>query len=238
MISELPKAFFVSGTDTGVGKTVVSAILALGLSAHYWKPIQSGCVYDDDSDSSSMPADGENTDSQFILKSGVDPARVLKERYVLRQPLSPHLAARLDGVSISLEDFQMPDTRSMKHLIIEGAGGLLVPINDRHKVIDLIQHFDLPVVLVARSKLGTINHTLLSLEVLRNRGIEIAGVIMCGEPNAENKNAIERYGDVKVLAEVPPLPDLSKRTLLSCFENSFQLKSFGKSSERESPARI
>lgn len=189
---EFPSAFFVTGTDTDVGKTIVSALLTIALDGTYWKPIQSG------------RDERGQTDSDRLRSFG---CRVLPERYCLGQPLSPHLAARLDGVEIELADFELP--RVEGSLIVEGAGGLLVPVNDRHLMIDLIGHLGLPVVLVARSGLGTINHTLLSIGALRRSGIPILGVVLNGVPNEENRRAIEFYGQVSVIAEVEPIGDLS-----------------------------
>jgi dethiobiotin synthetase len=203
---DFPKAFFVSGTDTDVGKTVVSAVLCHGLEAHYWKPVQSG-----------LPADVD-----FITSTGVPKQRIIAERHRFSQPLSPHLAARLDKQSITLNDFALPDCSKMNHLIVEGAGGLLVPLNDKDKVIDLISFLQLPVLLVARSALGTINHTLLSLEALRARKLEIFGVVMTGNKNSENRKAIEQYGNIKVIAELPQLADFNQQTLVDCFFNEFQ----------------
>jgi len=200
-----PKAFFLTGTDTDVGKTVVSAVLSLGLSAHYWKPVQSG----------------QPKDSDFMEAAGLPREMIFPERYCFSQPLSPHLAARIDSQSIELSDFSLPDLAEVKHLVVEGAGGLLVPLNERDKVIDLIKSLALPVVLVARSALGTINHTLLSLEALRKRDIDVFGVIMTGLPNRENRLAIERFGDVAVLAEIPILPDFKAETLARCFADCF-----------------
>jgi dethiobiotin synthetase len=148
-------------------------------------------------------------------------AKIFPERYCFSQPLSPHLAARIDSQSIKIDDFVLPDLAQVKHLVVEGAGGLLVPLNEHDKVIDLIQSFALPVVLVARTALGTINHTLLSLEALRQRKIEILGVVMTGEPNLENRLAIERFGAVDVLAEIPVLPDFKTETLARCFVECF-----------------
>jgi dethiobiotin synthetase len=189
---EFPSAFFVTGTDTDVGKTIVSALLTIALDGTYWKPIQSG------------RDERGQTDSDRLRSFG---CRVLPERYCLGQPLSPHLAARLDGVEIELADFELP--RVEGSLIVEGAGGLLVPVNDRHLMIDLIGHLGLPVVLVARSGLGTINHTLLSIGALRRWGIPILGVVLNGPLNGENRRAIEFYGQVSVIAEVEPIGDLS-----------------------------
>jgi dethiobiotin synthetase len=192
--SGFPPAFFVTGTDTDVGKTIVSALLTIALDGYYWKPIQSGR---DDRGLTDRDRVGQLT--------GLGPERLLPERYCLGQPLSPHLAARLDGVEIELTDFELPVGLD-RPLIVEGAGGLLVPINDRHLMIDLIGHLGLPVVVVARSGLGTINHTLLSIGALRRSGIPILGVILNGPLNPENRRAIEFYGQVSVIAEVEPIP--------------------------------
>lgn len=205
MHTDFPKVFFVSGTDTDVGKTLVSAVLAIGLNAYYWKPVQSG----------------PDTDSAALEKVGVDPGRILPETYTLTEPLSPHLAARLDNKQISLDDISLPIIRQDQHLIVEGAGGLLVPLNDDKLVIDLIKKLELPVVLVSRTTLGTINHTLLSIEALKTRKIPIVGVIMSGNPNEENKKAIEHYGAVKVLGVVPRLESLTRKDLLATFESVF-----------------
>jgi dethiobiotin synthetase len=215
MTGIFPKSFFVTGTDTGVGKTVVSAILALGLSAHYWKPVQAGMH--------SCTEQGESilTDSEFLSMAGVESRFILKERHLLREPLSPHLAARLDNITISLADFVLPDTSNMKHLIVEGAGGLMVPLNDQDKVIDLIVHLGLPVLLVARSGLGTINHTLLSLAAMREKSLDIIGVALVGDRNTDNRRTIEQFGSVEVVAEVPLLTDFRTGTFLSCFKEHF-----------------
>ena len=187
-INKLPSEIFVTGTDTGIGKTVVSALLTAGLSATYWKPIQSGLK--------------EETDTQFVKRvTGLPTDYFVQERYRLQEPLSPHASAEIDGVSISLSDFRIPKYET-EHLIVEGAGGLMVPINDETMIIDLIEYLDLPVLMVARSELGTLNHTFLSLEALRSRGVPIIGVIMNGPKNESNRKAIEKYGKVKVIGEI------------------------------------
>lgn len=192
------QGFFVTGTDTDVGKTVVSAWLAARLGASYWKPVQAG-------------TEGE-TDTQTVKRLAELPeARIFSETYVLPEPLSPHEAARRAGVSIRLDDFKPPETD--EPLIVEGAGGLLVPLNDTEFVIDLAADLHLPIVLVARSGLGTINHTLLSLEALRRRGLVIAGVVMVGPESVHNRAAIERYGKTQVLAEIPWFDTLDSKAL-------------------------
>lgn len=204
MHSLFPPQFFVTGTDTNVGKTVVSAMLTLGLGAAYWKPVQSGLE--------------DITDTEFVRQATVlDDSHFLPERFRLTQPLSPHAAAAIDGVAIRLTDFQRPPT-DKPHLIVEGAGGLMVPLNDRDLVIDLIRWLDLPVCLVARSSLGTINHTLLSIEQLRRSNIPILGVILNGEKNPGNRAAIEHYGRVEILGEVDRLDAIAPNTLKSAFQ--------------------
>ncbi len=203
-----PPAFFVSGTDTHVGKTVVSALLTLGLGAAYWKPIQSGL------------ADGGDRLTVQQL-TGLDQSHFLPERYRLTQPLSPHAAAALDGVEIQLTDFCLPQDHHKPHLVVEGAGGLLVPLNGQHYVLDLIRWLDLPVLLVCRSTLGTINHTLLSLQALRQAQVPILGVVLNGPRNPGNRQAIETYGQVPVLAEVEPLTELTPSSLQAAFQQSF-----------------
>ena len=192
------KGYFVTGTDTNVGKTIISAYLMRALDGDYWKPIQSGL-------------DGE-TDTETVRRlTGLPPERFHPSAYELRAPLSPHESARRDGVAISLDAFKLPKTS--RPLIVEGAGGVLVPLNGDALMIDLIKRLALPVILVARSTLGTINHTLLSLEALRTRRIEIAGVIMSGAPNEANRRAIESYGHARVLAEIPILSPLNAETI-------------------------
>jgi dethiobiotin synthase len=192
MSNLFPPAFFVTGTDTNVGKTVVSAILTAGLGAAYWKPVQSGTT--------------EETDSQWIARVlNLPAALVHEEAYRLTQPLSPHASARIDGVYIEMERFRLP-RHDGNHLIVEGAGGVMVPLNEQHLVIDLIKQLRLPALVVARSGLGTINHTVLTLQALRRQDIEVLGVVMNGPPNPSNREAIEYYGKAQVLAEIPPLP--------------------------------
>lgn len=202
----LPQRFFISGTDTDVGKTMVSAILALGLNASYWKPVQCG----------NEPC----SDSQWLASVGVAPTNILPERHNLKNPLSPHRAAELEGVTIALDDFELPTTNNSP-LIVEGAGGLLVPLNSKDLVIDLAAKLQLSVLLVSRSGLGTINHTLLSIMALRQKNVELLGVVMNGEPNPANKAAIEHYGKTTVLAEIPPIKQISRESLQRAFDSSF-----------------
>ena len=197
------RGVFVTGTDTGVGKTVVSALLvsALRRSAKvgYWKPVQTGIEEDDDT-------------AEVRRLAACDAAEIADVGVRLHRPLSPHLSARLAGQTIEMADLLrtaegLPDDR---YWIVEGAGGLLVPLNESAMMADLMRAVSLPAVIVARSGLGTINHTLLTVSELVRWSIDIAGVVMVGDTNAENRLAIERYGGVRVLAEIPVLTDLSK----------------------------
>ena len=192
----MQRGLFVTGTDTGVGKTVVSAALMIALRdavpVRYWKPIQTGIEQDDDTATVAQLA---RCTAAELLTSGVR----------LRRPVSPHLAARLSETMIELpplEDLFNDASRSTR-LVVEGAGGVLVPVNDIQFMTDLMARLDLPAVIVARSTLGTINHTLLTIEALRRRSLTIAGVVLVGPPNADNRQAIEQYGDVRVLGDMP-----------------------------------
>jgi len=191
--------YFVTGTDTDVGKTVACAWLMLHMGAHYWKPIQSGL---EERDIDAMKA---------ITKLGNE--HFLPSTHELTQPLSPHESAKRDNVQISLDDFEIPKTD--KNLIIEGAGGCMVPINDDHYVIDLIKHLNAPAIIVARSMLGTINHTVLTIEALKQRGIEIKGIIISGPFMPHNRQAIEQYGQIPIIAEIPQLHELTPDALLA-----------------------
>lgn len=170
-----PRRYFITGIDTNVGKTVVSSIFVRALEADYWKPIQSG--------------DLEYSDSHKIQAWAKHPKlQIHPERYQLKTPASPHHAAALENVNIQVEDFELPDTEN--HLIVEGAGGLFVPINQKHTIIELIQQLNIPVILVASYYLGSINHTLLSLSALREKNIPIAALVFQGNTNHSSRNVI------------------------------------------------
>lgn len=180
--------YFVTGIDTNVGKTVVSAILVKAFNAHYWKPIQSG--------------DLENTDSMKVQKlSRVSQNQILPETYKLHTPASPHYAAQVENVQIQLSDFNLPKIEDA--LIIEGAGGLMVPINHQHLMINLIQKMGLPAILVSRNYLGSINHTLLSIAALKQHHIPIKGIIMIGDKNEASEDAIQHIGRISILHHIP-----------------------------------
>lgn len=199
------RGLFVTGTDTGVGKTVVSAALLhrfrRASPLRYWKPIQTGIEQDDDT------AEVERliADRQVTLSTGIR----------LRHPVSPHLAARLNGTTIAIEDVvrPLPTGGGSFAWIVEGAGGALVPINHSDTMTDVMVRLALPVVVVARSGLGTINHTLLTIEALRRRDLAVAGVVMVGDPDAENRAAIEHHGSTPVLGEMPRLSPLTSERL-------------------------
>ncbi|HVQ11540.1 MAG TPA: dethiobiotin synthase [Methyloceanibacter sp.] len=192
------EGFFVTGTDTNVGKTVVSAWLVARLGACYWKPVQAG--------------NHPETDSAIVRRlSDAPPDRILPEAYVLPEPIAPHEAARRAGVAIDMQKLVPPPGDRL--LVVEGAGGLMVPLTERAFVIDLAHELDLPVLLVTRSTLGTINHTLLSLEAIRRRGLHLAGVVVNGPETPHNRAAIERYGQVEIIAEIPWLDQMTAASL-------------------------
>ena len=209
----MPERFFITGTDTGVGKTVVSALLCAALDAIYWKPIQTGAR--------------EGTDRKTVMQLARLPrARTFPEIYRFAPPISPHLAARRAGVRIQLRQIRVPRLAPRESLVVEGAGGALVPINGTQLMTDLMKHLRLPVLLVARTSLGTINHTLLSLAALRAARLDIRGVIMVGEPDRENRNAIEHYGNVEVVGMVPRLKKINRSALLEVFHKYFDRQAF------------
>jgi dethiobiotin synthetase len=202
----------VTGTDTGIGKTVFAAGLASFLGAKYWKPIQAGL-------------DGE-TDSRHVARLGrLSNDRIVPERYSLKTPASPHRAAEIDGVSIDTKSLHVPDTGKFP-LVIEGAGGLMVPLSRSKLYVDIFARWQLPVVLCARTALGTINHSLLSIEALRNRGIDILGIAFVGDENVDTENSICRIGQIRRLGRLPWLSSLSADTLQTAFEGSFSRDDF------------
>jgi dethiobiotin synthetase len=203
------RGVIVAGTDTGVGKTLLSALLMLKMpKAVYWKPVQSGTL--------------EETDSEAVARlSECDQSRIIPERYKLTQPLSPHLSARLEHTQIEPSQLILPETESF--LIVELAGGVLVPLRDDVLQIGMVKHWELPVIIVARSTLGTINHTLLTLEALRARNINVAGVVMIGPPNTENEQAIISFGKTSVLGRIHPIAEYNALNLSNAFEELLPL---------------
>ncbi|KRQ02086.1 dethiobiotin synthase [Bradyrhizobium manausense] len=197
----------VTGTDTGVGKTVFCAGLSALLGANYWKPIQAGLEAE--------------TDAAVVARLGaLSVDRIVPERYRLRTPASPHHSAELDGVRIDVESLDVPDTGG-RPLIVEAAGGLMVPLCGRTLYIDIFERWQLPVVLCASTALGTINHSLLSIEALRKRQISILGIAFSGERNAATESAICEIGRVRWLGRLPRLSPLTAHALQAAFKTAF-----------------
>lgn len=200
----------VTGTDTGIGKTVFAAALTAALGAHYWKPVQSGLE--------------ETTDSETVRHiGGVPRARIVPEAYRLHLPASPHLAAEQDGVEIDPERLSLP---AHDPLVVEGAGGLMVPLTRRLLTIDQFARWGLPVVLCARTRLGTINHSLLSIEALKARDIPVKGIVFIGEEMADSQAVIAAFSGTKVLGRMPLLPDLTPERVARAFADAFDLRDF------------
>lgn len=214
------KPLIVTGTDTDVGKTVVSAMLTLALDAIYWKPIQAGM------------ADGTDRERVAML-TGLPEDHFRAERYILQEPLSPHRAAELDGLEIDPRALELPtDVPSGRWLIIEGAGGILVPINRRMMQVELFARWRAPAVLCARTSLGTINHTLLSLEALKRCDIAALGIIFIGESMPDTERTIVEFGGARSLGRLPMLPHLDARALKAAFAASFDRRDFEAVHER------
>jgi dethiobiotin synthetase len=201
----------VTGTDTGIGKTVFAAGLVGALGGVYWKPVQAGIE--------------DETDRATVLRlSGLSPEHVLAEAYRLRTPASPHLAAERHDMVIDPDALVLPETN--RPLVVEGAGGLLVPLNRLVTYIDVIAHWNAPVVLCARTTLGTINHSLLSVEALRARNIAVAGIAFIGDENRESEQIIADLGRVRHLGRLPHLDPLTGTSLRTAFARHFQVEDF------------
>ncbi|QGP79344.1 dethiobiotin synthase [Sphingobium sp. CAP-1] len=198
----------VTGTDTGIGKTVFAAGLAGALGAHYWKPIQAG-------------VDPEGDKETVAALSGLPASRILPEAYRLTTPASPHLAARIDGVAIDLDRLALPQVDGP--LVVEGAGGVLVPISETLLMADLFAHWGQPVILCARTGLGTINHSLLSIEALKARGVAIAGIAFIGDAHDENERIIPQIAGVPSLGRLPYLDRLDPPVLAAAFAAHIRL---------------
>lgn len=188
------KKLIVAGIGTGVGKTVVSALLTEALEADYWKPIQAGDL--ENSDTLTVKKLVSNTKSKFH-----------QETYRLHHPISPQAAAQLDNLTIELKNLAPPSTGNT--LVIELAGGLMVPLNDKLLNIDLVKNFQCPVLLVSQNYLGSINHTLLSLELLKHKNIPCLGIFFNGEENPSTENFILNYSNLTCLGRIPPLKEIS-----------------------------
>ncbi|OYX62011.1 MAG: dethiobiotin synthase [Novosphingobium sp. 32-60-15] len=203
-------AFVVTGTDTGIGKTIFSAALTGALQAHYWKPVQAGLD------------DGADRD-QVAQLSGVPTSHILPEAYRLNTPCSPHRAAEIDGVTIDPARLALPDVRP---LVIEGAGGALVPVTRSTTYADVFAMWNLPVIIVARTTLGTINHSLLTIEALRARNVPIHGVAFVGDGVEDSEATICAMGGVKRLGRLPMLDRLNPQSLAIAFAQGFRIADF------------
>ena len=187
------KQYVISGIGTGVGKTVTSAIVSEALKATYWKPIQAGDI--------------DNSDSLKVVRLTKN-VKVLPEAFQLSEPMSPHAAAEIDGVDIQLENLKLPKVAS--NLVVEGAGGILVPINKKGLTYtDVFEAWKIPVILVSRHYLGSINHSLLTAEVLLKRGVEIVGWIFIGEENKATEEIIIQNSGVKMIARIPEVEEVT-----------------------------
>jgi dethiobiotin synthetase len=211
MSAGLSPRIVVTGTDTGIGKTVFAAGLTQLLDGVYWKPVQAGL-------------DGE-TDTEAVRRlSGLSADRTLPEAWRLKTPASPHLAAERDGVTIDPEALFLP---SIAHpLIIEGSGGLLVPLTRDVLLIDVFARWGEPVVLCARTALGTLNHTLLSLEALQRRGIPVLGVALIGDAHPDNERTLGAMGSAQILGRLPRLDPLTPQSLEAAFAATFRRELF------------
>ncbi|MDE2619124.1 MAG: ATP-dependent dethiobiotin synthetase BioD [Sphingomonadales bacterium] len=203
----------VTGTDTGVGKTVFAAALTGALGARYWKPVQAG------------PDEYEGTDALRVARlAGIAPDRVHPEVYHLTTPCSPHRAAEIDGVTIARERLALP--AGPGPLVVEGAGGALVPLTRDWLYADQFAVWGAPVVVVARTALGTINHSLLTIEALRRRGIAVHGIAFVGDPVEDSEATICAIGNVRRLGRLPLLADLNHDTLAAAFSANFTVADF------------
>ena len=200
----------VTGTDTDIGKTVFAAGLTAALGARYWKPVQAGL------------ADG--SDAASVVTLGVPADRVVPEAYRLTTPCSPHLAAEIDGVTIDPDRLILPEVDGL--LVVEGAGGVMVPVTRNLIFADLFARWAKPVVLVARTGLGTINHSLLSIEALRSRRVPILGIAFVGDAVEDSEATIAALGDVRRLGRLPRLDPLNAATLAEAFAANFDLEAF------------
>ncbi len=202
------KIIFITGTDTDVGKTVVSAGLCRAWPAHYWKPVQAG--FADPKKPGAVSHILPQTDLSFVRRF-IPPRHIYPSTYTLKRPLSPNQAGKKENIYLKMDQIKVPEGQA--NLVIEGAGGALVPLNDTKNMSDLMKKLNVPVLVVARSGLGTLNHTFLTLGALRAKKIPVLGVVMVGPPHKDNKRDIEKQGKIKVLLELPLLNNLSPQSL-------------------------
>lgn len=205
MSNALPHRIAIAGIHTGIGKTIVSAVVAEALGADYWKPVQAGLEERD-----------TELVASLIRKGG---ARTHPEAVQLINPMSPHAAAAIEGVAIDYERFSFPDTANT--LIVETAGGVLSPISASETMADFISFYDMPAILVSENYLGSINHTLAALDVIQTRGIKLLGIIINGDENPASESFITEYTSTKIIARVPRFAALTQEGIHSC---AMQLK--------------
>ncbi|MFA9198541.1 MAG: dethiobiotin synthase [Aquirufa sp.] len=191
------KQFIVAGIGTEIGKTVVSAILTAGLKADYWKPVQAGDL---------------DTGDAYWIRNWVPSATVHPSTYALTQPMSPHSAAEIDGITISVERFKIPTDKT---LIVELAGGIMVPLNDQQTNLDLIKHLNLPVILVSKNYLGSLNHTLLSYELLKQHGVQMAGIVFNGPENPSGEKFILNHTGLPLILRVNQESEINEAVIAS-----------------------
>jgi len=202
----LPRRLVVCGTDTNVGKTLVSAVLVQGLQASYWKPVQCG----------ELASGGDSGQVQAL--TSVKSERILPEAYKLKQPASPHQAAAAEGISLNENQLNLPVVQGS--LVVELAGGLLVPLRHDLLQIEMLQRWGLPVVLVTRTGLGTLNHSLLSLEALERRRIQVLGLVVNGQAHPANEASLESIGNVSILGRIPTLERVDASSIKGLWANS------------------
>ena len=197
-MSAFSKRIIICGTDTDVGKTIVSSFFVQGLKGIYWKPIQSGTE--------------EGTDTKTVCNLlNLEPNRYISERYKFKAPVSPHWAAEQESGFIEPSNLKLPDLDEL--IIIETAGGLMVPLNRDWLQIDQLKVWGAPIILVARTGLGTLNHTLLSLEALKYRNLDVLGIVLNGPPHKDNPKTLEQFGDTKILASLPIFDEVNAKVL-------------------------
>ena len=207
----MSRVFVIVGTDTNVGKTVFSAALADALGAHYWKPVQSGLE--------------DETDSQTVARlGGLSPQRIVPEAWRLQLPASPHIAARAEGIEIDVAQLAPP--QGVAPLVIETAGGVMVPLTDNCITVDLLARWGLPAIVVSRTALGAINHSLLTLEALRSRRVPVHGLAFVGDEYAMAQQSIGSLGNVRVLGRLPRLDPLNRESLRAAFAACFSVQDF------------
>lgn len=203
--------YIVTGTDTDVGKTIFASALAGALKAHYWKPVQAGIE--------------DGTDTKTVRRlSGLPDDHIIPEAYCLNTPCSPHLAAEIDNISIDTNALIPPIIDNI--LIIEGAGGALVPVDRSTTYADIFARWQIPTIIVARTSLGTINHSLSTIEILRSRNVPIHGIAFIGDEVADSQKIICDMGNVKSLGRLPMIDPLNQANLSQAFDNHFDIKDF------------